>query len=95
MGQPPICSTPHCTSQFCMQKQNAAQMTQPNSNHPINSVNSEPSLGVKNQNTTNIKEEESERTKTIKDVERRVAHLERRRHKEETEALKKEIKHLK
>ena len=37
-------------------------------------------------------EEESERTKTIKDVVKRVAHLEKKRYKDEKEALKKEIK---
>jgi hypothetical protein len=38
---------------------------------------------------------ESERTWTIKDVQRRVAQLERRRYKEEKDALKREIKELK
>ena len=38
---------------------------------------------------------ESERTRTIKDVQRRVAQLERRRYKEEKDALKREIKELK
>ena len=40
-------------------------------------------------------EQDSVRTKTIKDVAKRVAHLERRRYKDEKEALKKEIKQLK